>query len=641
MMPGQASMTGDEFIDWIVRHNLFVVALDAQGAWFRFHHLFACLLDHWRTARLVDLGLSDDQARRSAAHHLENAGLIEEAITQRVTASDDDGIARLASAYGNELIESEQWADLDRLLSIVPADIVARDPRLMLLTVWIEGEVQSRFVEMGRLLDRAEELLEAGALVDPGVTAGLRGQIDELRGGYIHMVDADFERAIAGAQSAQRLLADQPGRNLVFAYVLEVVALTSAGRSAEAHRVVSSVVGDRRFADAPFDPLIYAMPYVGWLSGNLGEVEQYGAQLLSIGERFDLDDTVSAADYFLGTAAYERNHLQEAEEHLSVAVDNRYKTSTIWAVQGSIALALAEWAQGRTADADATAAAMMQHVLDIHSEYLHPVAGGFLAELDLRAGRTSAAQQWAETAVPDQVRHRFMFYEPTPTLIEALLTAADATDRAVELLDDALKLAQHRQHEPVLIRLLGLRALSLSRAGQEEQALEAMESAIIRSHQSGIIRRLADLGPSIIPIVSRIRVPDDVLEHAAAVLAAINPHGSTAEPATADISGSTSAIGEPNLTDRELDVLKLLAARYSNKEIAAELFIATATVKKRTVTLYNKLNVHGRREVGGQGQGVGLPVGLIRPGRPAPGHSATELSDAVDVHGHVSNQYRS
>ena len=102
----------------------------------------------------------------------------------------------------------------------MPADVVASDPRLVLLSVWIVGEVQSRFVEMSRLLDRAEELLEAGAVVDPGVTAGLRGQIDELRGGYIHMVDADFERAIAGAQSAQRLLADQPGRNLVFAYVL-------------------------------------------------------------------------------------------------------------------------------------------------------------------------------------------------------------------------------------------------------------------------------------------------------------------------------------------------------------------------------------------------------------------------------------
>ena len=69
----------------------------------------------------------------------------------------------------------------------------------------------------------------------------------------------------------------------------------------------------------------------------------------------------------------------------------------------------------------------MQHVLDIHSEFLQPVPVGFLAELDLRCGRQGPALQWA-TAPPD-IRHRFLFYEPTPTLIEALLTSSDTTRR--------------------------------------------------------------------------------------------------------------------------------------------------------------------------------------------------------------------
>ena len=190
-------------------------------------------------------------------------------------------------------------------------------------------------------------------------------------------------------------------------------------------------------------------------------------------------------------------------------------------------------------------------------------------------------------------------------MIEAFLTASSTTERAVELLDDALKLAQHRHHEPILIRLLGLRALALSQAGREEQALETMESAIVRSHRSGIVRRLADLGPSIIPIVSRVQVTDDVLEHAAAILAAIDPHRSAGASDKTRVSGVTSVAGELTLTDRELDVLRLLAARYSNKEIAAELFIAPATVKKRTVTLYDKLNVHGRREAVAKASALG------------------------------------
>ena len=605
VMTGPTSMTANEFIDWIIRHNLFIVPLDAQGVWFRFHHLFARLLDRWRTSHLLDLGLSEDRARRRAAHHLEHAGLIEDAIAQLISASDDEGVARLVSTHGNELIETEGWTELTRLLAVVPADIVDRDPRLVVLSAWIAGEVRSQFADMSHLLDRADKLLDEGVVVGPGAPAELRGQIAALRGAYVHMVDAEFERAIADAQTGQRLLADRPGRNLVFAYVLEVVALAGAGRAAEAHRLASSVVGDERFAGAPYNPLIYAMPYAGWLSGNLGEVEQYAEQLLAIGERFGLDDTRSTGHYFLGIAAYERNRLQEAEQHLAIAVDLRYQAPSGSSTHASIALALTEWSQGRTTEADATAAAMLQHVLSIQSEFLHPVAVGFLAELDLRCGRHTTAHQWALTAVPDHVRHRFLFYEPTPTRIEAFLTASSTTERAVELLDDALKLAQHRHHEPILIRLLGLRALALSQAGREEQALETMESAIVRSHRSGIVRRLADLGPSIIPIVSRVQVTDDVLEHAAAILAAIDPHRSAGASDKTRVSGVTSVAGELTLTDRELDVLRLLAARYSNKEIAAELFIAPSTVKKRTVTLYDKLNVHGRREAVAKASALG------------------------------------
>ena len=341
--------------------------------------------------------------------------MIEDAIAQLISASDDEGVARLVSTHGNELIETEGWTELTRLLAVVPADIVDRDPRLVVLSAWIAGEVRSQFADMSHLLDRADKLLDEGVVVGPGAPAELRGQIAALRGAYVHMVDAEFERAIADAQTGQRLLADRPGRNLVFAYVLEVVALAGAGRAAEAHRLASSVVGDERFAGAPYNPLIYAMPYVGWLSGNLGEVEQYAEQLLAIGERFGLDDTRSTGHYFLGIAAYERNRLQEAEQHLAIAVDLRYQAPSGSSTHASIALALTEWSQGRTTEADATAAAMLQHVLAIQSEFLHPVAVGFLAELDLRCGRHTTAHQWALTAVPDHVRHRFMFYEPTPT----------------------------------------------------------------------------------------------------------------------------------------------------------------------------------------------------------------------------------
>ena len=106
------------------------------------------------------------------------------------------------------------------------------------------------------------------------------------------------------------------------------------------------------------------------------------------------------------------------------------------------------------------------------------------------------------------------------------------------------------------------------------------------------IGNLADLGPRLIPLLQRLDVAADVLDHAGAILAAVQT--SDDQPSDAiRLSANDPSLG---LTAREADVLQLLAARYSNKEIARELIIAPATVKKHTVTLYDKLNVHSRRE---------------------------------------------
>ena len=588
-------MTGDEFIGWLRSHNLFIIQLDAAAEWFRFHHVFARLLDNWRRDRGIESTQSEARARRTAAHLFQECGLVEEAIEQLGLAGDRAAVATLAEEYGSELIEEERWVDLERLLSMIPQDVVDSNPSLLLLRAWLFGEFQSRHSEMRSALDLAEQILDRTG--DDDVRSGeMRAQIAELRGAYSKLLRADFDGAIVDARTANRLLAHRPGRHLAFAYVLEAIALAGAGRSKEAHQLADSVIGDERFADAPWDPLAYAMPYLGWLEGDLDAVDRHSIQLLSIGERFDHQDTIATAHYFLGISAYERNRLHEADEHLGATLDLRLVTQTIFVVHAEIALGLSQLAQGRGDEADDTAAATMQYVLDERSEFLQPVVRAFLAELDLRRGRHASALRWAQTADLDVERHRYMFYDLTPTLIGALLTSPDDAVRGSELLEEALEAAVLHHHVPLTVSLLGLRALRLADVGEEAKALDALKSAVALSQQAGMVRRLADLGPALVPLLSRLDIAGEDLEHAGAIVGAIG------SPSTSDARAVTPAVvvttidGGPTLTGRELDVLRLLAHRLSNKEIARELFIAPATVKKRTVTLYDKLNVHGRHE---------------------------------------------
>ncbi len=594
LTPGVAPMSGAEFIDWLGRHNLFLVQLEGDGTWFRFHHLFAALLERLRSEQLQQIGVSQAEVRRAGAAALESRGMAEEAIGQLLLAGETAAATRLAAAHGNDLVEGERWLELTNLLDALPRDVEESDPALLVLRAWLLGDVLTRHAEMTTTLDMAEHLLDRRNDQPGADDPVLRGQIAALRGAYEKFVRADFDGAAADSEVARRLLAESAGRPLVFAFVLGTLADAGAGRAVEAHRLAASVAGDRRFAGAPFDPMSWALPYLGWIEGDLTLLERHAAQLLAIGDRFGLPDTIASAHYFLGVAAYERNQLGAADRHLTQVIERRFQTMAVNVVHAGAALALTRLAQGRPEDADAVAEMMMGHILDVRSDYLQPVGDAFMAELSLRQGRGARAARWAHLADADAPRHRFMFFDPRSALIEILLSSPSDGDAGRVLLAELLDRARGHHHVPLTMRLLGLSALAADAQGDEELALSQLSSAIAISHSGGMVRRLADLGPALAPLLQRLDVGSEVLPHVAAVLDAIL----VASPDDSG-QGSAAAVGrqeQVGLTERELDILRLLSSRRTNKEIAGELLIAPSTVKKHTVRLYEKLNVHGRRE---------------------------------------------
>ena len=590
------SMTGAEFIDWIRRHNLFVIPLDDTGGWFRFHHLFARLLANWRVSAASYFDVSEPSVHRAAAGVFREQGMLEEAIEQLVLAGDDAELVAVARADGDQLVEEGRWAELARLVALIPAQVLDADPELLLLQACVVGENESRHRELVAILDRAELLLDHRTEQPDRGDRFLRGQIAMLRGVYSKFVEADFEGAIADAETAIGLLADHPGRRLVLAYILEITALAGAGRSDEAHRLADSLVGDARFAHMPYHPAVSSQAYVGWLEGDLDAVRRSGAQMLSSDKRAMPKDIDSLGHYFLGVCAYEQNRLDDAERHLAVVLDRRYSTKAIYATHAGMALASTNLAQGRTEEAATTAQSVTEYVLDMQSEFLQPVIDAFMAEFDLRLRRQGSGLRWARSVEFDPDRHRFMWFDTAPAVIEVLLTSEADAARGRELLDLALESARRRHHRPLIIRLLGIHALDLAATGDECAALGPLEEAVVMSQKGGFIRRLADLGPRLTPLLQRLHVSGDLLAHVGAILAAIDSRGDDDDD---DENGPDVVIdltGTPGLTGREQDVLRLLAARFSNKEIARELMVAPATVKKHTVTLYDKLGVHDRRE---------------------------------------------
>lgn len=596
-------MSGAEFVDWLQRHNLFIVPLDDEGVWFRFHQLFARLLESWRREHRDEIELHEAELHRNAARVLRDDGYLDEAIQQLLLAGDVDEAIALVVDLGNSMIDDERWGELKALVATLPTDLVDREPALLMLRAWLIGDHGGRHKEMIELIARAEDLLDQRSGDDP-LVRDLRGQIAVLRGTYVKLNGGDFDGALTDADEALRLLAASPGRHLAYAYALGTVALANSGRVDEASRLADSVVGDERFVDIPMDPMTWTRPFLSWVEGDMDALDRYGEQLVAIGEQFAHPAGIATGRYFLGISAYERNDLIQAEEHLSFIVDKRYMTPEL-VLHSGIALALVELATGRLDEAVLTARALMRDVSEAHSDYYLPTAQALLALVDLRRGRHAAALRWARAADPDVPRHRYMFFDQSPALIEILLSSEPEAPRGRDLLDGMLRSPYGRFNRPVNIKLLGLTALVHARAGDEPTAREALREAVRRSHEGGMIRSLADLGEELTPLLQRLDVTGPMLAHVGEVIGAITaPPGGDQDPTPA-FEVVASVPGGPALTQREMDVLRLLAVRYTNREIARELYIAPGTVKKRTVSLYQKLNVHGRREAVAKARALG------------------------------------
>ena len=275
-------------------------------------------------------------------------------------------------------------------------------------------------------------------------------------------------------------------------------------------------------------------------------------------------------------------------------------------VEAGAALACTELALGRRDDADATTEALSEvrrstpTASSCNRSRTHSAPNSTSDEAERRSGL-----RWARSTDLATDQHRFLWYDTGPAQIEVLLASEPdaARGRATPRPSTRIRAtppppATH--HPPPRHPRPGPRR-PRQRTRRPRHTPNRRPHGTPRRHRPST-RRPRPPTRTTAPPPRRHRRPSHPRRR--------HPHRHrTPRPRTVrhhQRAGPTAVPGEPTLTAREADVLRLLADRYSNKEIARELLIAPATVKKHTVTLYDKLNVHGRREAVAKAHTLGV-----------------------------------
>jgi LuxR family maltose regulon positive regulatory protein len=610
-------------LETIERANLFLVALDEVRGWWRIHHLFADLLrarlgEH-RPGRVIEL-------HRNAARWHEEHGLVDDAVRHATAAGDVAWAERLIERHADGLFLRSEGATVQRWLAGLPAEKARSGPRLLLAQAAL-ALLGGRVEEAEGLIDAAErssadaadEPFEASAgratslLANVPATIALqRSILAELRGDA-EATAAFASQCLATLSEGDQMLAPHARGHLAVAEWL-------GGGLADAERGLSSCIEQCQTTGQT--------TMTAWCCHHLGQVQRAGGRLDAAVRTYQktLEITAplgrpalpaaGAAKVGLAEVAYQQNELDTALRHLTEGLALCRQLNFFQ----PLATGLATLAWIRQAQGDAGGA--LETIREAERAAPGPAVASLVnpvptqrARLLLAQGDIAAAARWVKKRAISEDDEPGYPREPEYLLLARVLLAQNRTGPALPLLERLLAAAAAQGRTGSIIEIQALRALALGGEGDEAGVIAALTGALTLAHAPGYVRVFAEEGPTMAALLdmllgiqpsaeqSAVRdVPVDYLGrlmHSFTQQAA--PTGSDAAASTASIPGQVT-----ELSERELDVLRRMAAGEQNQQIGSELYISLNTVKKHITHIFEKLGAANRTQAVARARELGL-----------------------------------
>ncbi len=585
-------MDGQAILQELERRNLFLVPLDEVRHWYRYHHLFADVLNQ-HLERMMPQQVRD--LHICASEWFERQGFIPEAIQHTLLARDPERAVRLVVENGCLLLMAGEVVTLDRWLAAV-APFAPAHPWFAILKGWVLT-LTGQQEQVGLVLDRAERLLSA---FDPALnaTTNVRIMHGALAAARAHT--ASVRRDPAAAEFARQALACLPEGDALGDALRSVATLILGdtawigGRLEEAQRAYGEAVRIGRAAnnphlvilgDADLADVLIEQGQLDLAAARLSEALQ--AATRADGSKSAWVDRVLAG---LGRIAYQRNDLASAARYAEQCVEVcRQSGNPEFAAVGHVMLAQLAQLQGRP---DRAAEAM--HAADALSRE-HVTAARWATWVQCVLARTRLAQGNCEYVGQFLKKHNVapdddISYtrEPLYLVLLRLYLAQGEYDAALALSQRLLGTAEATERTGTVIEIQVLQALALQAKRDLAQALSTLERALALAEPAGYVRVFLDEGELMARLLFQARAHHLGTLYLAELLSALPQEPATALPAP-------QPLVEP-LSARELEVLKLIAAGHSNEEIASTLIISVKTAKRHISNIYGKLGVKSRTQ---------------------------------------------
>jgi LuxR family transcriptional regulator, maltose regulon positive regulatory protein len=593
-------VSGQATLDHLEHANLFIVPLDSERRWYRYHHLFGDLL---RRRLGTPPELPGYHLRASAWYEAHNdpAG----AFAHALAAGDFERAARLAEAAWPDMERGFQTAAWLGWVKKLPNAVVASRPGLCVLlgrALTDVGDVD----ESETWLRNAERALARATVEDdsrtlPATIALIRGDNAQIVGDLTGTVRYT-ELALQLAPEDDMFLRAHAAITLGFTH-WATGDLEASLRALYAWVENMERMGNREFAIAS----AFAVADMLVILGRLGEAEQALRTAIARAAAQGPAAEAVTAHHHLGLAllAHERGEDTATARHLATAADLGQRTTLIdWHYRWNLAQARFKESAGEWDAAldllDEAGRVYVKNPIPL----LRPVEA-LKARIYLKQGRPDKAAAWARQrglSVADKVDY-LGEYEYL-TLARLWLYERDFIE-ADALLDRLLAAAETQKRTGSVIDILLTQALVHQARNNPSPALAALERALSLAEPEGYRRIFVEEGEAMRRLLEQqSRRRDHPLSgYLDKLLAAFAPPAASVTKTTITHPGAT--LIEP-LTPRELEILRLIAAGQSNAAISQQLYLALSTVKGHNLRIFGKLGVQNRTEAVARARELGL-----------------------------------
>jgi len=593
-----------DMLTTLLRSNLFLVALDDQSEWYRYHHLFADVLRARLLAEQPDLV---PLLHQRASHWYEMHESPEEAVRHALAAGDFNRAAYLMELAVPAIRRNRQEAIMFGWLKVLPDDVVRSSPVLSVFRGYMFG-VSGDLDAWEARLDDAERALAAAPDGSPAPWA----QTDELRTlpASVAMYRASLAQArgdVAGTAHHARVALDLSGPtdHLVRGSAAGFLGLAAwaQGDVSSALETFAQAVASLHEAGNLVDELSSTVILADmWLAaGRPSAAVRLYERALQVAEAHGDPVARATADLHVGISEIQREagDLESAKRHLEQAAALGERASM---AESRYRLFVA---MGRVADAQGDPQQAITHLDTAEQLYrpaffpdVRPIAA-MRARVWITHGNLLQATDWAQergVSVTDDAAYLSEFDHLT--LVRLLIARhrahpdTAALEQTVRLLDRLREAAETSRRAGSLIEIQMMQALAQDALGHRAQALKSLGQAWDEAPEpDGYVRLFLDEGASMLELLRDAEQQGLGGDHARRLLSLVT----SADPLAAESVPRRSASSPDSLSERELQVLRLLDTELSGPQIARELFVSHNTLRTHTKHIFTKLEVNTRR----------------------------------------------